>query len=329
MKNISVIGFLFLVLGLAVSSFSQHTPQLGVLDQGSAEPVKSVVNYSPTATVRQFEMIPAMGAEMDARPITSDIEMDFFSFEPDGFTMYEGSAIYLRAAYDWASANGRIETRVGFTEMMMNIKDMDIGFNHILSGKAYYNVLASEKQNLKVGASSDIIMLSSVITDATYPEMDSPFATNWGLNASIEQFIGNNQKTVGGIMLQQSFVNRSMSTDLSFAGLWGMAFAPQMAVNVDMTYRRTLLALAKTYSTNTIVTTDSLGAPQYTIEEEWGDYKKVDFGSMNIEPHALTLGVIGTYYLTDRLGINAGLRKMFLVKDYSSTTLLIGGRASF
>jgi len=342
MFNPRFVGGLGLVLFLAISAYAQMdepfyqegAAQPGPVNQSNAEPVRSVVNHQPAATIRQFEMVPEKGVEMAGRPVTSDIEMEFFGYESGtGFGDFSGNAIYLRAAYDWANASGRIETQVGLTEMILNIKDdftdYDIAFNHILSGKASYSLIQKEMQNLRVGASSDVIILSSVYEEQIVFDLSSRFATNWGLNASIEQFIGANQKIVGGVMLQQSFMNRGMSTDLSFSGLWGMAILPNLAMNIDVSYRRTMLALQKEREWQDVVVEDSLGAPYTTQEQRWSDLKKLDFAENNIEPHALTIGATGTYYLTDRLGINAGLRKMFLVKDFSSTTLLVGGRAAF
>ena len=98
----------------------------------------------------------------------------------------------------------------------------------------------------------------------------------------------------------------------------GNANHEAFAVNADILYRRTILGMIKEY--------DTRGKPRTGRQR----IQKVDYSVAGIaQPHCLSTGLSGTFLITDLFALNAGYRTQFLIEDYSSHTMFIGGRFAF
>jgi len=311
--------FTFLVVSVVFVFTTRAQDQVSpnVFSPVTADPMKSTIVSNGINMVKQFESVPL---NYKISPVTSDYELEFFNQEVGGFSFLKGSSHNIRAAYKLVSGNEKNEVTAAFTEKIISAERMDkAAFNHIFSVKGRRHFLRNDNMSISSGLGADLIIFSGEITKKTTTPDGSEMkkvGSNFGLDITAEKSISS-QKITGGVLIQESFANESSILDLGFAALWGMPIMKRFAVNVDILYRRTLLGMAKTYEWEDMELVDK-------------GYKKVDYDQAGMEkPHCLSTGLSGTFLITDLFALNAGYRTQFLIEDYSSHTMFIGGRFAF
>jgi len=332
----------------------------------TSEPTKATVVSNTSNLVTPLAVQPTTGQKQRAfrnlSPVTSDYELEFFEqgfayetqvteydetwgydvtvYETDengvpllddngnqipkmkdtSGTLYSGMGHSLRAAYNWTSANGHVEATAGYqarylivdTKSFFTQEDTTVSaLNHIISMGGRYIARETETMRLSAGVGVDWVLYSDEYKGLA---KEAPTAWNWQCNA-VGQFAVGSQTLALGTVLQKTLLKQSHSLDLGVAALWGMPIGARWAFNVDAAYRRTLSAYEE-------LTTgwDSDGDPV----QEWEEF---DFDQTGVpEPHSLSLGGAATWFVSDRFGLNFGYRTQLLIEDFSSHSLIVGGR---
>ena len=278
--------------------------------------MKSTIVSNGINMVKQFESVPL---NFKVSPVMSDYELEF-STRDWRLLFLKGSSHNIRAAYA-GSGNEKNEVSVAFTEKIISAERMDkAAFNHIFSVKGRRHFLRNDKMSISSGLGADLIIFSARLPKNNYPDGSEmkKAGCNFGLDVIAEKSISSH-KITGGVLIQESLANESSILDLGFAALWGMPIMKRFAVNADILYRRTILGMIKEYGYE--------GENPELVDK---GYKKVDYSVAGIaQPHCLSTGLSGTFLITDLFALNAGYRTQFLIEDYSSHTMFIGGRFAF
>lgn len=320
-RSQQMLRFTFIAVSVVFVFTTRAQDQVSpnVFSPVTVDPMKSTIVSNGINMVKQFESVPL---NFKVSPVTSDYELEFFNQEIGGFSFLKGSSHNIRAAYKLVSGNEKNEVSVAFTEKIISAERMDkAAFNHIFSVKGRRHFLRNDKMSISSGLGADLIIFSREITEKTTTPDGSEMkkaGCNFGLDVIAEKSISSH-KITGGVLIQESLANESSILDLGFAALWGMPIMKRFAVNADILYRRTILGMIKEYGYE--------GENPELVDK---GYKKVDYSVAGIaQPHCLSTGLSGTFLITDLFALNAGYRTQFLIEDYSSHTMFIGGRFAF
>lgn len=321
-----------LALVLASTTFAQYGMEgLGPTsyNQTSTDPVGGTVVSNVQRSVTQYSASPLFKSKATQLksivPVSSDYELEFFNQKT--FIETSGMTHNIRAAYNWVSGDEKIELGGTFQEKMIVTSDQDAGmmgpaakgasaFNHIFGIQGRYVALSNEKMRISAGALFDYMILSD-----EFKTLESTNGINFGIN-TVGQFWINDLTLVGGLTLQKSMIDKLGNLDLGTAFLVGKPFGDRISANLDLMYRITLSATQEVTEWKTEL--DSLG---FTTSVPNGtSVQDVEFDDT---PHSLSVGLMGTYLMSDAWGLNLGYRTQLLVKDYSSNSIVVGGRFAF
>jgi hypothetical protein len=196
-------------------------------------------------------------------------------------------------------------------------------FNHLLGVKGRRRFVQTDDFVLGSGIGADMIIYSKKITDMlsmfSYTgDKVSPIAGIFSLDVVAEKYFSSN-RVIGGVILQQNMFNKTQTTDLGVAALYGMPAGARLTLNFDALYRITLMTFEK--------------KPEYDMMSGTytdGSYERFDYSQDGIStPHSLTIGAGGIIKMSDRFGLTIGYRILLLAEYYSSNTFTIGGRFAF
>ena len=200
-----------------------------------------------------------------------------------------GSNIAIRAGYTRVSDDG--EWSYGSNLILNRLSFDDTGYiNNFINSFATKILTETDTKETSVGGSFNLLLIDEGLNP------DNGFAL--GVFYVERLYIEDRIITYGGMFLQ-SKVGELSTTYLNAAGMYGFPIGERYALNIDVLFMRNL---------RTAFAGES-----------------VDLESNNI----LSLGANGSIYMSESFGLNAGIKTMLLVKDYSSFEITIGGGFRF
>lgn len=333
MKTSKIVPLTALVGIIALKTFAQEG--FPFAEPGSAatnDPSKTTVVSNGIEMVRQFELRPEAASESNQssaaklNPVTSDYEFEVYKEDIDGWVRQQGQSHNLRVSYGRSSGDERYKITGSFSERiivpkpLMNSNTKHALFNHLLSIKGRRRFLQKDNFMLGSGIGADMVIYSKKITDMINYMGDkvSPIGGIFSLDVVAEKYFSS-QRVIGGVILQQNMFNKTQTTDLGVAALYGMPAGTRLTLNFDALYRITLMTFEK-------IPEYDMMSGRYTD----GSYKRFDYGQDGVStPHSLCIGAGSIIKISDRFGLNIGYRILLLAEYYSSHTFTVGGRFAF
>ncbi|MBN1604102.1 MAG: hypothetical protein JW915_21000 [Chitinispirillaceae bacterium] len=330
MKTSKSILLTVLVGIITIRTFAQEG--FPVAEPGSAatnDPSKTTVVSNGIEMVRQFELRPEAASKSGPaklNPVTSDYELEIYKEDIDGWVKQQGQSHNLRVSYGRSSGDEKYKITGSFSERIIVPKPLMNGetkhalFNHLLSVKGRRRFLQTDDFVLGSGIGADMVIYSKKITDMLNYMGDnvSPIGGIFSLDVVAEKYFSS-QKVIGGVILQQNMFNKTQSTDLGAAVLYGLPAGTRLTLNIYASYRLTLMTFKK--------------IPEYDMMSGTytdGSYKRFDYSQDGIStPHSLTIGAGSIIKISDSFGLNIGYRILLLAEYYSSNTFTVGGRFAF
>jgi hypothetical protein len=210
----------------------------------------------------------------------------------------------LAAVWEQQSADGRQIVEAGYMLDYQTAASSDISvINHIFHGGAKKILREDEKQILSAGGGADILIL-----DERYDQGDAfPARSGIVLSGNVSS-----EMDMGKFLLQAGAIERLVV-------LWAAHQEARLGLLARGTYP-VIPKLDMTFETDL----------EYT--HFFSNVKPDGSGNYNMkifnvtDPFTLMLGLGGTYRVSDQFGLTLGLQKLFLAKDYSSTSIVVGGK---
>ncbi|NLD99640.1 MAG: hypothetical protein GX640_07175 [Fibrobacter sp.] len=319
--------FLIVLFVISAQIFAQndeepfHPPQPNLFSAATADPAKTTTVNNVVDMVKQYEL--KKDVQKKYNPFSSDYELEFYKEKFDNWIYQQGTAHTIRASYSRSTGDEKYKITASILERIIVPGKKKALFNHLLNLKGNRSFYLNENFILNCGIGADMIFFSKDITQMMFnPDGKpvSPLAGNFSLYTVAEKFFNVN-RLVGGLMVQQSVFNRSHSTDLGVAALWGMPLGSRVTLNLDASYRITLVTTQK------VIEYDYNVSP---AEVSFEGYKKFDYKQPGAStPHSLNLGGSGVIKISDLFALNLGYRTILLAENYSSHTITVGGRFAF
>lgn len=232
------------------------------------------------------------GKETAARPVLPPNHVST-DLEWDLFSRKEakGNNISLRAGYARTHSNQKL-TYGGTIIINTMLMMKKLFFNNALNLYGTWLLTESSTLERKVGGS-----FNSFIVDKTFA--GSPFGMSGVVSLSDNWYVRDDNVLSYGVMVQQSFLADMATTLLTIGLQYGLPLADRFAVNTHLIYARNVVTMNKD-------------------------------GAVDVEnPQMLQPALNCSIYMSRLFSLDVGIKKTFLIKDYSDLIFTVGGSVLF
>jgi len=212
-------------------------------------------------------------------------------YESFEFSGLSGTNLAIRGGYTRTSADGNWSFGANFILNSLSFEEGEDTYDNSSIHLFTNNVfLKTSTYEMSVGASINYLLMDEKTSD----ENGVAFAAHL-----IQKSYRGDNIRVYGLMFQQTNIGDIANQYLNVAGMYGFPIGERFSLNIDALYTSNL----------------------YTAFDD----EEIEMDSKNI----LNIGVNLSIYMSEAFGMNIGLKKVFLVKDYESLEFTLGAGFRF